>query len=274
MNYLIFEDPITKTYYPVILCGHLDPYKVSIDGMKVSSGGSINLSPDARFSLNQSDLFRSDEQDDRFVGYALSGMSGSEFKKKVPVLLFKMIGDETARKAYTIQELIDLEGFPENVVWVSKMEGSPAFDKFFEVTPTGSVKAREVMNIPDIESYSASLSSGVVPGVVGSLGSGMDLQANKVNDIHLEMDFGSIKSPDRLYFKFDHSSGMVYWWLDTNDTATAILDRRLSSMGYKPSKHIIITKDGHDDVSGNKPKDSAELPSEVQDKKQKKKPKK
>ena len=56
MRYLIFEDLSTKTFHPVFFSGHLDPSRVKIDGMQLNSGGDLNISPDARFSVQSSEF--------------------------------------------------------------------------------------------------------------------------------------------------------------------------------------------------------------------------
>ena len=272
MQYLVFEDPITKTYYPVILCNHLDPNRVSINGMRVSSGGLINISPDTAFTMGSSDSHREDETDRTYVGLALQGLSASEFRKKNPVLLFKMAGDDTIRKAFSIQELIDMRGFPEDVVWVSKAEGSPAFDMFFEVTPGGAVKPKEKMSLSDIGLYSECLKR-KASGVVGYVTAGYAIVLDKVDNIN-KLDFGLLRGPelDRFNFKYDSSTGITYWWSDTNDTITAMLDHKLSSMGYKVTRNVIVTKEGNQEATiSGKPEEVIEQDSSKPLKKPKKK---
>ena len=244
MRYLIFEDPVTNTRYPVLLCSHLDPSKVVVDGLRVASGGDVNIAPESRFTVQASESFRYSEEDQHLVGSALKGASQTEFRRRDPVMLFTMPGDSVPRKAYSVQELLDTPGFPEDVTWVSG--NSPAFDKFFMNTPSG-VRAKEKMLIDDMASYAASLKANP-PGVSGTIAKDMAIWMTQTANIHLST-FDALGPPDLLKFKYDGVTGTVYWWIDNTETTNVMLEHKLSAMGYRVSKHVRVQPDDVADLA-------------------------
>jgi hypothetical protein len=247
MRYLIFEDTSSKTFHPVIMSNHIDPAKVTVDGMRLSSGGDVNISPDARFSVQPSEFYRYDESDHQFVGATIGGLDESEFKKKRPVLLFKFTNESTVRRAYSLAELLELPGFPDNVSWVSNAAGAPEFDRFFEITEDGvSVKKQVVHDLNGNSEYLDTIKKDPT-GVSGFLVSGA--VTSRKNDNIVETG----DSPDDSQtWRYSPVTGSVYWYNDAGDEANALVTAHLRERGYRVSKHVTIN---FQDLESEKPEE-------------------
>jgi hypothetical protein len=243
MRYFIFQDLTTKTFHPVFFSSHLDPSKIKIEGMQLNSGGDLNISPDARFSVQPSEFYRSDADDHQFVGAAIGGLDEPEFKRKKPVLLFKLSNESLMRKAYSIAELFEVPGFPENVSWVSNASGTPAFDRFFEVTENGiSIKkSKQQEGVEDASNEYFGLILKTDPsGVVGNLGFDGKIYSYKKENI------GETGDPqeDTLIWMYSSLTGGVYWLSDPGEAAFNLVSEYLSKKGYKVSKNATIQFSG------------------------------
>jgi hypothetical protein len=238
MRYLIFQDQETKTFHPVFFSGHLDPPKVKVEGMTLSSGGELNIAPESRFGVQPSEFYRSDEDDHQFVGAAIGGLDISEFKRKKPVLLFKLSNEATMRKAHSIAELVEIPGFPENVSWVSNAKGTPAFDRFFEVTEDGiSVKKPKADEVEEAsEEYFDLVMQRDPSGLVGVATLDGKISSSRRENID---EIGD--SPeDSLIWRYSSLTGAVYWFSDPGGEIIKSVSDHLASKGYKVSKNSIV----------------------------------
>jgi hypothetical protein len=220
------------------MSNHIDPSRISISGMVLSSGGDVSIAPDARFSVQASDFYRHDESDHQFVGAAIGGLDESEFKKKKPILLFKISNESVARKAYSIAELLAIPGFPDNVSWVSNAAGTPEFDRFFEVTEDGvSVKKRVVVE-DQVEANTCEYNESIKKdpsGIVGVVKNGV-VSADRVANVSEGFD----APEDSQSWRF-LGNGVVYWFADAGEESNSLVSKHLSNHGWVVERHAIIT---------------------------------
>jgi hypothetical protein len=239
MRYVIFEDPLTKTFHAVLVSNYVDPLKISIDGMRLTSGGDVSLAPDAKFTVQPSEFCSYDESDPQFVGAAIGGLDESEFRKKKPVLLFKLANDSTLRKAYSMAELLETPGFPDMVSWVSQAIGTPEFDRFFEVTEDGVSVRKQAVPGNSIEDNTDEYlemaridPSGISGTVIGDI-----VSSSKRGDI-TEIEH----SPESSYvWLYSPRTEAVYWFSDAGTRVESLVSEHLLEGGHTVSKHAVIT---------------------------------
>lgn len=208
MHYLILEDAENKALFPILVPNSLNPEDIQVKGKRVLSGGQLSVSPDARISTSPSEKYRFDAGDTHWLGKLLQGES--EFKRRDPILLFKLPTDNHVKAAYSIPELLETPGFPDQVTWVSR--AGSAFDRFFVSNPDGSIspKSKETDVVQYVEDSDQKEQRN---GLLGSTKLDLSVRFKKSHDIYGDRHDTSVADDD-FRWRFDAEDQVLYWWLE------------------------------------------------------------